>query len=302
MTRRARWLAYTLGITLALLGGCEADPEPAISSAPRLDPTAAASPTPTLTSPILPTPAPAPAMLGVLVPEAEVMLVASGFARLERLELEIGDHVRAGEVVAEMDVRGDRTEQVAAGAAWRAATAELERLELELEQARVTRGELEQLEDFVAKAELRERRFAEQLAAARKRSAGASLVQHRSKVDEAEARLDEAKLRAPFDGVVARRHVDPGATLTAGEPVVELMSDARLVRFAVPETQLDALALGARVCVVFEREAIELHAEVSSIAPQIEAGTRLVIVEAAIAPSPALARLRVGAIARVRFE
>jgi RND family efflux transporter MFP subunit len=284
------------GVALVVVGGCEAEPRPTTTSTPRLDLTAA----PVLVPASLPEPA--PAMLGVLVPEAEVVLVASGFARLERLELELGDHVRAGDVVAEMDVRGDRGELVAAEAAWRAATAELERLELELEQAQATRGEIEQLEDFVAKAELRERRFAEQLAAARKRSAGASVVQQRSKLDEAEARIDEAKLRAPFDGVVARRHVDPGATLTAGEAVVELMSDARLVRFAVPEAQLDALALGARVRVVFEREAVELHAQVSSIAPQIEAGTRVVIAEAALSPSRHLARLRVGSIARVTFE
>jgi RND family efflux transporter MFP subunit len=296
MTRHGRTRA--LCVAVLLLGGCEADPlPPATTSVPRLELEAL---TPAVTPVVTPTPA--PAMLGVLVPEAEVVLVATGFARLERLELELGDHVRAGEVVAELDVRGDKGELVAAAAAWRGATIELERLELELAQARATREELEQLEDFVAKAELRERRLAEQLAAARKRSAEASLAQQRSKVDEAEAAITGGKLRAPFDGVVARRHVDAGATLTVGEPVVELMSDARLIRFAVPETQLEALALGARVRVVFEREAIELHTRVSSIAPQIEAGTRVVIVEAAIAPGQGLARLRVGAIARVNFE
>jgi RND family efflux transporter MFP subunit len=293
MRRRA---LTCFGLALLVLAGCEVDPQPMSTSTPPLGPTSSDVQTaaPVDTSP--------PAMLGVLVPEAEVVLVASGFARLERLELELGDHVRAGEVVAELDVRGDKGELVVAAAAWRGATVELERLELELDQARATREELEQLEDFVAKAELRERRLAEQLAAARKRSAEASLAQQRSKVDEAEAAITGGKLRAPFDGVVARRHVDAGATLTVGEPVVELMSDARLIRFAVPETQLEALALGARVRVVFEREAIELHTRVSSIAPQIEAGTRVVIVEAAIAPGQALARLRVGAIARVSFE
>lgn len=128
-------------------------------------------------------------MVGVLVPEAEVVLVSSGFARLQRLDLQVGDHVGKGDVVAEMDVRGDRNELTAATAAWKASRAELDRLALELEQARATRSDVERLEDFVSKAELREQRFAEKLSAARKRSAGASLEQQRSKMEEASARI-----------------------------------------------------------------------------------------------------------------
>lgn len=239
-------------------------------------------------------------MVGVLVPEAEVVLVSSGFARLARLDVQVGDHVVNGEVVAEMDVRGDRNELTAATAAWKASRAELDRLALELEQARATRSDVEQLEDFVSKAELRERRFAEKLSAARKRSAGASLEEQRSKMEEATARIAEAELRAPFAGLVSRRYVDPGATLGTGEPVVQLISDARLVRFAVPEGRTDALRVGASVVVAFDDTGAEVSGEVVTIAPEIEAGTRLVFAEARVQleGTPAL---RVGAVARVRF-
>ncbi|MFY0534575.1 hypothetical protein [Nannocystis pusilla] len=111
-------------------------------------------------------------MVGVLVPEAEVVLVSSGFSRLARLDLEVGDHVDQGDVVAEMDVRGDRSELAMATAAWKASSAELERLELELERAKMVRADVEQLEDYVSRAELREQRYAEKLAAARKRGPG----------------------------------------------------------------------------------------------------------------------------------
>lgn len=240
-----------------------------------------------------------PPMVGVLVPEAELDIVSPGFARLERLELEIGDRVAAGDVIAVLDVRGDRSELAAATAAWRAAKAELERLDVELEQARSTRSELEQLEAYVAAAELREREFAEQLAAARRRSADASLGQRRAAVREAETRLTDASLRAPFEAVVSRRHVDPGATLAAGEPIVELMSTAKLVRFAAPEHT--ALAIGTALRVRFDGSDVELDAELVHVSPQIEAGTRLIIAEARLASDPRLAQLRVGAIARVRL-
>jgi RND family efflux transporter MFP subunit len=241
-------------------------------------------------------------MVGVLVPEAEVVLVSSGFARLARLDVQVGDHVEQGAVVAEMDVRGDRSELAAATAAWKASRAELDRLTLELEQARATRADVEQLEAFVSKAELRENEFAEKLTAARKRSAGATLEEQRSKMKEASARIAEAELRAPFSGHVARRYVDPGATLGTGEPVVQLISDARLVRFAVPEGRTRALRLGAPVVVTFADEGIEVRGQVSTIAPEIEAGTRLVFAEAKVALDAAQATaLRVGTVGRVRF-
>jgi RND family efflux transporter MFP subunit len=249
---------------------------------------------------LLATPARSPdaPMIGVLVPRAEVVLVASGFARLERLDLEVGDHVGEGDVIAEMDVRGDRSELAVTTAAWKASSAELERLELELEQAKAKREDVEQLEDYVSKAELREQRYAEKLADARKRSAGASLSQQRSKMEEASARIAEAELRAPFAGLVADRYVDAGATLDTGDPVVRLISDARVVRFAVPESNSGPLQLGAEVIIVFP-ELGEIIGEVATIAPEIQVGTGLIFAEAELTR---VADLRVGTAARVRFS
>ncbi|MCY1013539.1 efflux RND transporter periplasmic adaptor subunit [Nannocystis pusilla] len=283
---RARLATCLMALLLAACGppaSAPADPTPAEHAA-------------------VPAPAPAPApapMVGVLVPEAEVVLVSSGFSRLARLDLEVGDHVDQGDVVAEMDVRGDRSELAMATAAWKASSAELERLELELERARMVRADVEQLEDYVSRAELREQRYAEKLAAARKRGAGASMWQQRSKMEEATARIAEAELRAPFAGVIASRHVDAGATLTAGEPVVRLISDARVLRFAVPEARSQALRLGAPVTVRFV-DGPELAGEVITIAPEIEVGTRLIFAEARLHGDQAAA-LRVGTVAQVRF-
>ena len=293
---------WGLGLALMLLGcelggdgaGADAGPPPAAAE----DSADAASE---------PGPVEAEAMVGVLVPASEVVLVASGFARLERLDVQVGDHVGEGDTVAEMDVRGDKTELASATAAWKASKAELERLELELQQARADRKDVEQLEDFISKAELREQRFAEKLAAARKRSAGASLSQQRSKMEEASARIAEAELRAPFAGVISKRYVDPGATLSTGEPVVQIISDTRLVRFAVPEGRAEALRLGASVMVRFEEEdgsapGLEVAGTVSTIAPEIDAGTRLILAEAELMLSPAQREaLRVGKVGRVRF-
>lgn len=236
-------------------------------------------------------------MIGVLTPAAEVVLVAPGFARLERLDPKLGDRVAEGDLVAELDLRSERNELASATASWRAAQAELERLELEFEQARANRADVEQLEDYVSAAELRERRVAEQLAAARKRSAGASLSQQRSLVDAAADRVRDAELRAPFAAVIAQRHVDPGATLAGGEPIVELLSQQRIVRFAVPEHSASALQIGAELRVRFEDAGLELAGRVSAIAPEIEAG--LLFAEATLDGDTGT--LRIGTVARVWF-
>ncbi|NVB41662.1 efflux RND transporter periplasmic adaptor subunit [Pseudenhygromyxa sp. WMMC2535] len=243
-------------------------------------------------------------MVGVLVPAAEVVIVAPSTARLDRLDLEVGDHVKADEVLAQLDVRGERNELGAATAAWRSAKAELEELELELEQARATRADIEQLEDYVSRAELREQRFAERLAEARKRSAGAELEVERSAIDSVRRRLEEAELQAPFAGSIAARYVDPGASLGLGDPIVSLLSDERVLRFAVPEQLGERLRLGAALDVRFESprgDVVELEAVVTSIAPEVDAGTRLILAEARLDPSSEVAQLLIGAVARVRF-
>lgn len=245
---------------------------------------------------------PAEAMIGVLVPEAEVVLTAPGFARLERLDVQVGDRVRAGDVVAALDVREERHELAAATATWEASKAELERLDLELQKARETRSDTDQLEGVISGAELREHRYAERLAAARKRSASASLRKQRSTVEDAAAKIGEAQLRAPFAGSISRRYVDAGATLEPGKPVVQLISDARLVRFAVPEERSAALRLGVAVRVEFVDEGLKVRGAVTAIAPEIDAGTRLVFAEARLEPEDGpLAALRFGTVGQVEF-
>ena len=115
----------------------------------------------------------------------------------------------------------------------------------------------------------------------------------------------EAELRAPFAGSIADRYVDAGATLTSGDAVVRLISDARVLRFAVPESLASRLHLGAALRVEFpelaplDSELVALDAEVVAIAPEIQVGTRLIFAEATLVGG---AELRVGTVARVFFR
>ncbi len=246
---------------------------------------------------------PTEAMTGVIVPSTEVVLTAPVFARLEKLDVKVGDRVSEGDIVAALDVRKERNELAAVKATWAATKAELERLKIELQRAKDTRSDTEQLEGLVARAELREERYNVKLAEARKRSASASLRNQRIKVDDASAIIAESQIRSPFTGSISRRYVDPGATLEVGTPVVQLISDARLVRFAVPEERSMALWLGAEVQVEVIDTGQKLTGVVAAIAPEIDTGTRLVFAEAALdqGDGPLAASVRVGTVVSVDF-
>ncbi|MEL7370789.1 MAG: efflux RND transporter periplasmic adaptor subunit, partial [Myxococcota bacterium] len=70
----------------------------------------------------------------------------------------------------------------------------------------------------------------------------ASRAQAKAGLDEAQRRLDEAKLRAPFDGTVIQVMLEPGEFARPGVPVVVLSAEDRLeVEVQVPEAVRAAL-------------------------------------------------------------
>jgi HlyD family secretion protein len=73
-----------------------------------------------------------------------------------------------------------------------------------------------------------------------------SLVeQTRAEVALAEARLANAVIIAPFDGVVTVRHREPGESVTAGAPVLTLLDpDDRWVRIYVRGDAIGRVRLG----------------------------------------------------------
>ncbi len=86
----------------------------------------------------------------------------------------------------------------------------------------------------------------------------------------AEAQLEQAKIVAPFDGVVVHRNVEPGEWAAPGTPIVTMEDTSQLwVRLDIEESKLRDLHLGqdARVKIIaipektFAGKIIELGAE-----------------------------------------
>jgi HlyD family secretion protein len=80
----------------------------------------------------------------------------------------------------------------------------------------------------------------EQIAAQR-----AMLAQATAALAQVDAALQNAVIRAPFEGRVTVRHREPGETVAAGMPVVTVANPAdRWIRIYVPEDEVGRLVLG----------------------------------------------------------
>jgi RND family efflux transporter MFP subunit len=89
--------------------------------------------------------------------------------------------------------------------------------------------------------------------------------------------VDDCVLRAPFDGEVATRVMDPGAFVRPGMTIVSVV-DRSTIRLSadVPEIDFAAVHPGTEVRVTISATKRELHATVSRRAPAADPSTRTV--------------------------
>lgn len=157
----------------------------------------------------------------------EVTLAARITGRLTALPMREGAPFRRGQVLARFDAPETRD-------AVRSAREALEAARVRVEQARTDEARMQTL--------------LEQNVAARRDLEVAQVQRHAAEAaySSAQAELqsweESAALTAPFDGVVARRHVDPGQTLAPGQPILDLRSrEVGEIEVAVPESALPSL-------------------------------------------------------------
>jgi RND family efflux transporter MFP subunit len=209
-------------------------------------------------------------------------------ARVLAVRVQAGSSVRRGEVLATLDARDLTARRQQAEAALAAATA----------QARQAAADLDRARQLFAKEALTRQDL--DAAEARAAAARAHAAQARDAVAEARVRLGETEVRAPFDGVVVARHVDPGDTAGPGAPVASLQDPSTLrLEADVSEQCAAPLAIGAELAVRLGAPPIELWARLEELAPVADPTTRTRHVKAVLPPDAAL---RPGAFASLRLS
>ena len=123
----------------------------------------------------------------------------------------------------------------------------------------------------------------------------AEVLQRRIELQQAEKRLADASLRAPWPGRVAARHASAGQVLAAGAPVLTLLrTDPLRLRLPVPERLASAVAVGQRVDFTVDGDAGRQsggepqqglgaqHGTVVRLGANVDRGNGTVMVEAAV--------------------
>ncbi len=115
---------------------------------------------------------------------------------------------------------------------------------------------------------------------AQSNSEQARLEEERAKLVDAQLSVSDCILRAPFDGDVGERWMDPGAFARPGEPVVSVV-DRSVIRLVVdvPEGDFAAVAPQTEVRIHLLSINQELTARVSRRSPAADPSTRTIHVE-----------------------
>lgn len=217
---------------------------------------------------------------------------AQGFrvgGKVLRRHVEVGQRVRAGQMLMELDPADLRL--VAEAGQAQVAAAKTQR---DLSAADLKRYRDLKAQGFISGAEL-ERREAS-LAAAE-----ATLRQASAQASVQGNQAGYAQLRADGAGVVLSIGAEPGQVVAAGAPVVRIAHDgARDVVFGVPEDRVSSMQVGDKVQVrLWGSDASSMQAVVREVAASADAAGRTFQVRAALS-AEAVAAL--GATARVSFE
>lgn len=175
-------------------------------------------------------------------------------ARLAARPVDVGDRVRAGEVLARLDAN---EYELAA----RSADAMLAELDARLQQARRDEARVAQLARAkAATAEELEKTEAGTAAIAAAREAAAA------RVEDTRRLLRETSLVAPFDGTITAVKLEPGEWASPGSTVVELSGSAAIeVRIEVPESMRGKIAPGTLVAVDLPMSGRSIEGVVASI-------------------------------------
>ena len=167
--------------------------------------------------------------------------------RLQRLDVEVGDRVRAGQVLGAMDPLDWDDRLLAQDAAVLRVQASLREAQARQAHAQTQATRYAQL--------LAVRSTSEELATAKKQElqvadaavAAAQAEAARVRAERAGVTAQQRHLRlvSPADGLVTQRHADPGSTVVAGQAVVEVVDPASLwVNVRLDQIRAHGLAAG----------------------------------------------------------
>jgi RND family efflux transporter MFP subunit len=219
-------------------------------------------------------------------PYLQVELHAKVSGYVEQINVDIGDHVKAGQLLAKLEVPELKSELDRAMAAAKRAEADYKDAHLVYTRlVSVDKGH----PNLVAQQEL-------DAAEAKDSTTEAAIAAAKAEVEKYQTLLGYTRITAPFDGVVTRRYADPGSLIQAGtasdtqaRPLVRLADNYRLrLDFPVSVTYVKDIHPGDTVEVRVESLGGKTFSgTISRCAQNVDEETRTMVTEIEV-PNPNL--------------
>jgi RND family efflux transporter MFP subunit len=246
---------------------------------------------------------------GQFQPYQEVDLHAKVSGYIRRINVDIGDRVRSGQVIATLEVPELNAQLIGAQAEVRHSQSEIDRAKSEVAGAESSHAALHDAYTRLAQAaQQRPGLIAQQElddALAKDQNSEASIDVAKAALDATEEQLgvssadkqrvqalsDYSVVTAPFSGVITKRYADTGSLIQAGTasntqamPVVQLaQSDVLRLRMPVPEGDVPYIQSGGTVQVKVQATGKTFTGKVVRFARALDPTTRTMVTEVDVA-------------------
>jgi membrane fusion protein (multidrug efflux system) len=263
---------------------------PACSSNPPA--AAAASPAPSKPAETPMPPAPSEFIAsGPIVVEQQVDLAAQRDGVIASVEVEAGARVKKGQLLANLDNRQLTADRDAAAAKARSIQADVKNWESE---AQVAKADLDRSDamwkaNIISKEQEDHARYKYDASEFEVEREKENLNYAKNTLASLDLELEKTRITAPFDGVVARRYVRVGQSVSRSDRLFWVSAVGPLrVKFTLPEGYLKRLKRGAILAVVSPGASEESYrARVLLVSPIVDPSSDTIDVTAEVEGSPA---------------
>ena len=213
---------------------------------------------------------------GPVTVENQVDLAALREGVIARIDVDAGRNVRQGELLGELDDRQISADVEASAARVRSIAANLKNWEAETKVLLADRQRAEKMweANLITKQDLDHAVYKQEADVYEVQRESESLKNAQATERSLELEREKTQIRAPFDGIVARRYIHVGQKVAVGDRLFWITATAPLrIRFTVPERLLNK---------------IHDHQEVSVTAAELPGGdhrARIVFVSPVVDPA-----------------
>lgn len=210
-------------------------------------------------------------VVGSIQAETRTTVSARLVANIVEMKVNAGDFVVKGQVLALLDDAAPKARVEQARQSLRSAQASMELAQIQMDR-------LAKLVEVNAAARYDVDEWRTKLSVAK-----ADMGRYQQAIAEAESGLQDAVIRAPFDGVVIDRQAEPGEQAAPGRPLATVYDPSKLrLEASVREAYAGRLRVGQEMSIYIDALGRERPGAVTQIVPAADPGSRSFLVKVSL--------------------